>query len=214
MTDFNCNVSYKYLYFFFQESYCDVTLACDGRFYSLHKFVLSTCSEYFEEIFQRTQCKHPVVVLKDINYTELEALLNYMYLGEVSVEQENLSGLIKAAECLRVKGLAAPDEEPYKEETCFIEENKESSLKRSTRQFASRSKRRRYSHDQFDETSQQVTNNEVNSEFNAGVNFHRSSGDQVYEEEDFRNSDKMLEVSHLIVFKYSYCKIIVDWYYT
>ncbi|ROT78311.1 Broad-complex protein isoform 4, partial [Penaeus vannamei] len=95
-----------------KESYCDVTLACDGKFYPVHKLVLSTCSEYFEEIFTRTQCKHPVIVLKDIKHEELEALLNYMYLGEVNVLQADLAGLIKAAECLRIKGLAVPDEAP------------------------------------------------------------------------------------------------------
>ncbi|XP_047478790.1 longitudinals lacking protein, isoforms H/M/V-like isoform X7 [Penaeus chinensis] len=95
-----------------KESYCDVTLACDGKFYPVHKLVLSTCSEYFEEIFNRTQCKHPVIVLKDIKHEELEALLNYMYLGEVNVLQADLAGLIKAAECLRIKGLAVPDEAP------------------------------------------------------------------------------------------------------
>ena len=74
--------------------------------------MLSTCSEYFEQIFERTQCKHPVIVLKDILYDDLEALLNYMYLGEVNVLQEKLAGLIKAAECLKIKGLAVPDEDP------------------------------------------------------------------------------------------------------
>lgn len=43
---------------------------------------------------------------------DLEALLNYMYLGEVNVLQTDLSRLIKAAECLRIKGLAVPDETP------------------------------------------------------------------------------------------------------
>ena len=95
-----------------QESYCDVTLACDGKFYALHKLVLSTCSEYFEEMFEKTQCKQPVIVLKDIQSEDLEALLNYMYVGEVNVVQEKLAGLIKAAECLKIKGLAVPDEEP------------------------------------------------------------------------------------------------------
>ena len=37
-----------------------------------------------------------------------------MYLGEVTVLQEDLQGLIKAAECLKIKGLAAPDELPEK----------------------------------------------------------------------------------------------------
>ena len=74
--------------------------------------MLSTCSEYFEEMFERTQCKHPIIVLKDIKHDDLEALLNYMYIGEVNVVQEKLANLIKAAECLKIKGLAVPDEDP------------------------------------------------------------------------------------------------------
>ncbi|CAL4066323.1 unnamed protein product [Meganyctiphanes norvegica] len=95
-----------------KEAYCDATLACDGRFYPVHKLVLSTCSDYFEQMFEKTKDKQPVIVLKDIRHEELEALLNYMYLGEVNVLQNDLSGLIKAAECLRIKGLAVPDEDP------------------------------------------------------------------------------------------------------
>merc|ERR1712198_528157 len=95
-----------------KEAYCDATLACDGRFYPVHKLVLSTCSDYFEQMFEKTKDKQPVIVLKDIRHEDLEALLNYMYLGEVNVLQNDLSGLIKAAECLRIKGLAVPDEDP------------------------------------------------------------------------------------------------------
>ncbi|XP_063864174.1 longitudinals lacking protein, isoforms H/M/V-like isoform X4 [Scylla paramamosain] len=98
-----------------KESYCDVTIACDGKFYPVHKLVLSTCSDYFEQMFERTNCKHPIIVLKDIRSQELEALLNYMYVGEVNVLQNELAGLIKAAECLMIKGLAVPDEAPAKE---------------------------------------------------------------------------------------------------
>ncbi|XP_042214789.1 longitudinals lacking protein, isoforms H/M/V-like isoform X2 [Homarus americanus] len=95
-----------------KQTYSDVTLACGGKFYSVHKFVLSTCSEYFVDIMEKTPCKHPIIVLKDIRHQDLEALLNYMYLGEVNVLQTELGGLIKAAECLRIKGLAVPDESP------------------------------------------------------------------------------------------------------
>ncbi|XP_071515085.1 uncharacterized protein [Panulirus ornatus] len=100
-----------------KESYCDVTVACDGKFYPVHKLVLSTCSDYFEQMFERTSCKHPIIVLKDIRHEDLEALLNYMYVGEVNVLQSDLSGLIKAAECLRIKGLAVPDEAPSEPES-------------------------------------------------------------------------------------------------
>jgi len=95
-----------------KQLYTDATLACEGKFYNAHKLVLSTCSDYFSAMLDRTNCKNPVIVLKDIRSEDLEALLDYMYLGEVNVRQSDLATLIKAAECLRVKGLAVPDDEP------------------------------------------------------------------------------------------------------
>lgn len=95
-----------------KERYTDVTVTCEGKFYSVHKLVLSTCSDYFLKMFERTPCKHPIIVLKDIHCKEIEALLNYMYDGVVSVAQNDLSQLIKAAELLQIKGLAVPDEPP------------------------------------------------------------------------------------------------------
>ena len=49
--------------------------------------------------------------MKDISSEEVEYLLNYMYVGEVNVSQEKLANLIKAAECLRIKGLAISDDD-------------------------------------------------------------------------------------------------------
>ncbi|XP_047492187.1 protein jim lovell-like isoform X6 [Penaeus chinensis] len=95
-----------------KERYTDVTVTCEGKFYPVHKLVLSTCSDYFMKMFERTPCKHPIIVLKDIHCKEIEALLSYMYDGVVSVAQNDLSQLIKAAELLQIKGLAVPDEPP------------------------------------------------------------------------------------------------------
>lgn len=92
-----------------QETYTDATLACEGKFFPVHKLVMSTCSDYFAEVFEKAGCKSPVVILKDIRQQDLEALLDYMYLGEVDVKQTELSELLHAAECLRIKGLAVPD---------------------------------------------------------------------------------------------------------
>lgn len=106
-----------------KERYTDVTLACDGKFYPVHKLVLSTCSEYFENMFEHTPCKHPVIVLRDVQYDELEALLSYMYAGVVSVAQTDLARLIKVAELLQIKGLAVPDEPPNSSKTAFNQQN-------------------------------------------------------------------------------------------
>lgn len=89
-----------------------MTLACEGKFYPVHKLVLSTCSDYFSKMFESTPCKHPIIVLKDIQCKDMEALLSYMYAGIVSVAQSDLAHLIKAAELLQIKGLAVPDEPP------------------------------------------------------------------------------------------------------
>ncbi|KAF2363526.1 BTB/POZ domain [Trinorchestia longiramus] len=141
-----------------KECYTDVTLACDGKFYPVHKLILSTCSEYFEQMFEQTQCKHPVIVLKDIRSEELESLLSYMYVGEVNVVQEKLSGLIKAAECLRIKGLAVPDEEPQPTKSSGGSREKRT----SDNSLSSEAKRRRQDDSAF--SSQKQTSSSSNRE--------------------------------------------------
>ena len=88
------------------EAFVDVTIACDGLNLKAHKIVLSACSPYFQSMFYNTPDKHPVVFLKDVRYDEMKALLEFMYRGEVSVDQEHLSSLLKVAEGLKIKGLA------------------------------------------------------------------------------------------------------------
>ncbi|PRD24438.1 UNVERIFIED_CONTAM: bab2 [Trichonephila clavipes] len=89
-----------------QESMVDVTLACDGLSLKAHKIVLSACSPFFQSLFLENPCKHPIVILKDMKYCELKAIIEFMYHGEVNVAQDQLSALMKTAETLRVKGLA------------------------------------------------------------------------------------------------------------
>lgn len=89
------------------ESFTDVTFVCDGGSQvRCHKVVLAACSPYFQELFTTLPCKHPVVVLKDVKYAEIKAILEYMYKGEVMVLQEEISGLVKVAQALKVKGLS------------------------------------------------------------------------------------------------------------
>ena len=57
----------------------DVSLAVSGRLYPAHKFVLSTCSDYFKEMFNKNPCKHPIVYMKDVSCKDVEALLDFMY---------------------------------------------------------------------------------------------------------------------------------------
>lgn len=52
-----------------------------------------------------------------MHFSELEALLIFIYKGEVNIEQKNLPALLKAAETLQIRGLSGGDifaKESYK----------------------------------------------------------------------------------------------------
>ena len=86
------------------EAFTDVTLAVNGASVKCHKMVLAACSSYFQTLFQDNPSPHPIVVFKDIQYAEVRAILEFMYRGEVNVEQQHVAALLKAAQALRVKG--------------------------------------------------------------------------------------------------------------
>jgi len=46
-----------------------------------------------------------VIILKDIKYQELSGIVEFIYHGEVSIDQDCLPGFLQAAESLRIKGL-------------------------------------------------------------------------------------------------------------
>ncbi|XP_050511525.1 protein jim lovell-like [Diabrotica virgifera virgifera] len=100
------------------ETLVDVTLVCAETSVRAHKVVLSACSPFFQRIFSENPCKHPVIVLKDFNGWEVQAIVDFMYKGEISVIQEQLQSLIKAAESLQVRGLATQD--PFDKESTSI----------------------------------------------------------------------------------------------
>ncbi|KAB7493722.1 Protein tramtrack, alpha isoform [Armadillidium nasatum] len=112
-------------------AFVDVTLAVEGMSIKAHKVVLSACSPYFqymsmsklEEDYHPNyemisiiimtiiyMNKHPIVILKDVRYEDMRDLLDFMYRGEVSVDQDNLSGFLRVAESLRIKGLTEVNE--------------------------------------------------------------------------------------------------------
>jgi len=96
-----------------EEDFIDVTLSCEERQYSAHKVVLSACSPYFRKLLKSNPCSHPIVILRDVREEDLRLLLNFMYQGEVQVDQERISTFLRTAETLQIKGLA---DHPLKEQ--------------------------------------------------------------------------------------------------
>lgn len=46
-----------------------------------------------------------MIIFRDVKYQDLEALIDFMYQGEVNVLQEQLSSFLNTAELLAVQGL-------------------------------------------------------------------------------------------------------------
>ena len=85
----------------------DVSLTCaSGKVLPAHRMVLAACSDYFYRLFKDLPEKHPVIVFKDASEQILNDLLEFMYRGEVEVDEANLSDFLKFADTLQVKGLS------------------------------------------------------------------------------------------------------------
>ena len=86
----------------------DVTLvADDGRLIRTHKFMLKSCSSFFQSILTSVDQANPIIFLTNIRLKEIQNLLKFMYLGQVFLEEADLNLFMTAAEKLKIKGLSA-----------------------------------------------------------------------------------------------------------
>ena len=82
-----------------------MTLACEEEQVQAHKVILSACSPFFRAVLRKNPHSHPLLYLKGVKYGDMQAVLNFMYHGEVNVAQEDLNSFLSVAEELKVKGL-------------------------------------------------------------------------------------------------------------
>lgn len=115
-----------------EKGLVDVTLASDGQCIQAHKLILSACSPFFCEVFKSNPCQHPVIILQDTHFSELESLLCFVYKGEVNIDEENLPALLRAAETLQIRGLAGASEQVQNELGSVISEVEEVSIDESS----------------------------------------------------------------------------------
>ena len=86
--------------------FTDVTLACeDGGSVKVHKVVLSMCSQLFREILIHNPHPHPLIYLAHCNLVDLQSFLQFIYRGEVLLEQGKLEKFMETAKRFKVKGL-------------------------------------------------------------------------------------------------------------
>ena len=88
--DFNAHNTFRQLWN--DKDYTDVTLATADDFQiTVHKVILSSCSEFFKNILLKNPHQNPLVYLKDVKHKYLVMVMQFFYLGECNVAQEDLT---------------------------------------------------------------------------------------------------------------------------
>merc|ERR1712096_285847 len=92
---------------FSDKNFTGVTLACDDdKQIAAHKVVLSACSPFFQRILLNNPHQHPLIFLKGMRYDDLQSVMQFIYLGETEVGQDDLQTFLAAAKDLEIKGLS------------------------------------------------------------------------------------------------------------
>lgn len=97
--------------------------------------ILSACSLAFKSLFLKNSCQHPIVILQDVSLCDLEAILQvtwhpyalaeeisdisylilfflqFIYKGQVEIDQSQLKSLLKAAASLQISSLVSVSEQ-------------------------------------------------------------------------------------------------------
>jgi len=103
--DFENNISQAFREIREEKDFFDCTLSCGARQIQAHKLILSACSPFFRSVLKQNPHQHPLLYLKGVAFSDLQAVLSFMYHGEVNVAQEELNSFLSVAEELKVKGL-------------------------------------------------------------------------------------------------------------
>ena len=108
--DFQSTVSGSFGRLREEPDFVDVTLVSDDEVQiPAHRLVLSASSSFFKTILRKNIHSHPLVYLSGVTSANLGFILDYIYLGEVQIYQEQLDDFLDIAQKLRIEGLISSD---------------------------------------------------------------------------------------------------------
>ena len=93
---------------FTENTFSDVILVSDDKkYFQAHKYILSFFSPVLKEILLENLQSHPLIFLRGVNHQELDSILQFIYLGKVSVNScSQINKLVNVAKNLQIKKLA------------------------------------------------------------------------------------------------------------
>ena len=94
------------------DDFADVTLVSeDKKHIKAHKIILSACSPVFKDIVKLEKNTNTFIFLKGINFSDLEPIMQFIYVGEATLNEEKLKDFLAVAKSMEIKGLGNAETE-------------------------------------------------------------------------------------------------------
>ena len=109
--DFQKNIKTSFAQLREDKDLMDVTLACEDGQLEAHKVILSSGSPFFKRLLDKMTNKHmhTFFFMRGLKTRQLTTMVDFIYLGEVNIHQEDLEGFLLLAQELELKGLTEED---------------------------------------------------------------------------------------------------------
>ena len=104
-TNFQTKVSERYQNVRSSSDFSDVTLVSEdyGRI-DAHKVILATASRVFKDMFQSLNHANPMIFMREVTANQLNSLMQLIYFGETTVNQDQIEGVLQLMEEMQLDG--------------------------------------------------------------------------------------------------------------
>ena len=98
------------------EDFSDLTLVTeDKKHMKANSSILSTCSPVFKDILKTERTSRQIIYLRGVQQSELESIMQFIYLGEAECCKERLDEFLAVAKSLEIKELCNAETQPIEE---------------------------------------------------------------------------------------------------
>jgi hypothetical protein len=168
------------------------THLCTIIIYNTHvhfKVILSACSPYFKDLLKGfpREPLNPFIFIRGVRFEDLVSILDFIYYGEVSIAQNELTAFLNLAEELQVKGLTHKKSTKEAKRSINLLSNNES--KESTQRLSD-NKRQKLVASSKVFTNDGRTNDETYSKDKPTNTSHLGNSNSLMTEYDLTHSDR------------------------
>lgn len=99
-TNYKPTLYKRFAEMFHSKQLTDAILICENQRIHVHKFLLSAASSFFNKMFKKTGAH--TLHIRNVKHMDLVTILEYIYNGEVALQQNRIAAFLNAAQNLSI----------------------------------------------------------------------------------------------------------------